>query len=145
MAITKHETKVQWSASDTGTCTANSTVTSDAFTPDDTCIAMAVILEADGPASPASDDYINFYLLPGGGSVGSGSVDVWSTAETEHSDFLRKLDTSIAVDTTNDIVRAFAELPIALKNFKIQARGDHADTTTNSITVAATVIEIRAA
>jgi len=56
MAITRTETQVTWSASNSVSVTAGSNQTSDEFNLDATCVAAQVSLKADNSTTPAADD-----------------------------------------------------------------------------------------
>jgi len=142
MAITQTLTRVTWTNTPTSDddVGANSAVSSDVITLAASCVAAQIQLKADNSsATPAADDYINFYVLQSSGDVDvePDSADDYDTVN--HAIFLARLDTSV-----EDPALVTVPFPLPQKNFKIYAQGDHADTTTNTITVSAQVIEQRA-
>jgi hypothetical protein len=141
MAITHTETQLAFSATTPGTVTANSTLTSDIITLDDTCVAAQVQLKAT-LASPAADDYIDVYLQQTLGDP--DGADVADEYDTDgHAVFLCRLDSSSGGE--NGTAIATVPLPLPQKSMQFLFRGDHSGTTTNSISVSGRVIEQRAA
>lgn len=140
MAITKSDTQVQWSASNSVSVTAGSTQTSDEVTLDATCFAASLTLKADNSTTAAADDIIYFRLLINGADPDGASTDEFDSAG--HAPAIAVLDTSV-----EDPAQVTVELPPAAvhaKGFKVYADGAEAGTT-NAITVSATVYEHRAA
>lgn len=141
MAITRTETQVTWSASNSVSVTAGSSQTSDAITLDATCINAQIHLKADNSTTPASDDIIYFWLLQTGGDPDGTGADEYDAATSHSALLLAVLDTS---QTSNDPAFKTVPLPIPQKSAKLWAEGATAGTT-NSITVSATITEQRAA
>jgi hypothetical protein len=137
MAITRTETQVQWSSSNSVSVTAGGTQTSDEFNLDATCIAAQISIKADNSTTPAADDQIDFYLLQTSGDPDGTGTDEFDT--TGHPVFLGRLDTN-----TEDPALRTVALPIPQKGAKLYATGANSGST-NSITVSATITEQRAA
>ena len=138
MAITRAETQVKWSTSDSVSVTAGSNQTSDEITLDATCIAAAIHLKADNSTTPASDDIIYFWLLQTGGDPDGSSTDEYDDT-AERPLFLASIDTS-----NSDPGLTTVPLPLPQAHCKLYAEGA-SEGTTNSITVSATITEQRAA
>lgn len=138
MAITRTETQVTWSASNSVSVTAGSSQTSDEVNLDATCIAAQISCKADNSTTPASDDIIYFWLLQTSGDPDGAGADEFDTTD-EPPVRLCVLDTSIADPQVKTV-----SLPIPQKGFKVYAEGVSAGTT-NAITVSATITEQRAA
>lgn len=139
MAITRVETQVTWAGpADTDSVDANSSEESLEFNLHATAVSARITLKAKNSTTPAADDHIDFYLIETSGDPDGASGDEFST--TEHARWLATLDTF-----TEDPAIKTVHLPIPQKGAKIIARGDHPDTTTNAITVSATITEQRAA
>lgn len=137
MAITRTETQITWSSSNSVSVTAGGTQTSDAVTLDDTCVSASVTLKADNSTTPASDDIINVWWL-----MSAGDPDGASTVEYDtpgHALLLATLDTSVE----DPAIRTVA-LPHNPKRGLLYVEGATAGTT-NAITVSATIEEQRAA
>ena len=139
MAITRTETQVTWSASNSVSVTAGSFQTSDEINLDATCVAAQIHLKADNSTTAASDDQIDFYLLQTGGDPDGASSDEFDTTGTSHALLLRRLDTNV-----DDPAMATVRLPVPQKGLKLYATGADSGTT-NTITVSATITEQRAA
>ena len=138
MAVTQTLTQVTWpTAANSISVSANSTQTSEVMTLGSNCVAAQIQLKADNSTTPAADDYINFYVLQSSGDPDAAeTTDEYDTAG--HAIFLARVDTNV-----EDPALVTVPFPLPQKNFKIYAEGDHADTTTNAITVSAQVIEQR--
>ena len=139
MAITRAETQVEWSASDSVSVTAGSSQTSDEVNLDATCISAQISLKADNSTTPAADDQIYFWLLQTSGDPDGAGGDEFDTVDPQHAHFLGILDTN-----AEDPAIMTAHLPLPQKGLKIYAEGITPGTT-NAITVSATVTEQRAA
>ena len=138
MAITRVETQVTWSASDSVSVAMGGNQTSDEITLDPTCIAAQIHLKADNSTTPASDDIIRFWLIQTGGDPDGTGADEYDDT-TEAPLYLGKLDTN-----ANDPALRTVPLPIPQAHCKLHAEGA-TDGTTNAITVSATITEQRAA
>lgn len=139
MAITRHELQITWdTGNNSDSCPANSQVESDVHELDPTCIAAQIHCKADNSTTPATDDRIDWYLVQTGGDPDGTGADEYDT--DEHALFLGSTDTNV-----DEPAQFTVPLPIPQAHFKVQARGNHSDTTTNAITVSATVTEQRAA
>lgn len=136
MALSKSENQVQWSASSSVSVTAGSNQTSDEVTLDATCYAASVSLKADNSTTAATDDQIYWWVLQSSGDPDGAGTDEFDTAG--HATFL-------AITDTNDEDPAIitVDLPAKNKKLKLYAEGATAGTT-NSITVSATITEMRA-
>lgn len=140
MAITRTETQVTWpTASNTGSVTAGSSVTSEEVNLDATCIAAQISIKADNTTTPAADDQIYFWILQTSGDPDGASTDEFDTTGVIHAVLLGIVDTN-----TEDPGIITRQLPLPQKGFKIYAEGVSAGTT-NTITVSATITEQRAA
>lgn len=137
MAITRTETQVKWSTSDSVSVSAGGTQTSDEVNLDATCTSARIHLKADNSTTPAADDQIDFYLLETGGDPDGSGADEFDTVG--HATFLKRLDTNV-----EDPAEATVQLPIPQKGFKLYATGADSGNT-NAITVSATITEQRAA
>lgn len=137
MAITKAETQVTWSASNSVSVTAGSNQTSDVVTLDNTCFRASISMKADNSATPASDDQIYMWVLQTSGDPDGASTDEYDTA-IAGAKLLAVLDTN-----NTDPIQTTVDLPSCNKSLKIYAEGATAGTT-NSITVSATITEQRA-
>ncbi len=137
MAITRAETQVTWSASNSASVSAGGNQTSDEVTLDATCINAQISLKADNSTSPASDDIIYFWLEQSSADPDGASTDEFDTAGGRL--LLAVLDTNDA-----DPVVTTVPLPLPQEHLKVYAEGATAGST-NAITVSATITEQRAA
>lgn len=137
MAITRTETQITWSASNSVSVTAGSSQTSDEFNLDATCTNAQIHLKADNSTTPAADDQIYFWLLQTGGDPDGTGADEFDT--TGHALLLGIVDTNV-----EDPALKTTPLVIPQKGAKLYAEGITAGTT-NSITVSGTITEQRAA
>lgn len=137
MAITRTETQVTWSASNSTSVSSGGNATSDEVNLDATCVAAQIHVKADNSTTPAADDQLYLWLLQSGGDPDGGASDEFDTVG--HALFLGILD-------TNDEDPAILSVPLPLpqKGLKLYAEGATAGTT-NSITVSATITEQRSA
>lgn len=134
MAITRTETQVTWSSSNSGSLSASSNLTSDAMSLDATCFAAQIHLYTDNTGTIGSGDTVDFYLLQTGGDpIGTGS-DVYDNTNVAHALFLGRLDTNAA-----DPAQITVLMPLPQKGFKVYCVNNSAD----AITVGATVTELR--
>ena len=136
MAITRAETQITWSASNSVSVTAGSNQTSDAVTLDDTCVGASITLKADNSTTPASDDIIYFWWLMSSGDPDGAGADEFDTVG--HALFLARIDTSS--EDPGIMTVSVPHIPVA---GKLYAEGATAGST-NSITVSATIEEQRA-
>ena len=138
MAVTQTLTQVTWpTAATTGSVTTNSNLTSEVITLDASCIAAQIQLKAE-TGTATSVDYINFYVLQSSGDPDAAeTTDEYDTVG--HAIFLARVDTFVT-----DPALVTVPFPLPQKNFKIYAEGDHADQTSQAITVACQIIEQRA-
>ena len=136
MAITKAETQVTWSASNSVSVTSGSNQTSDVVTLDATCFRATIHLKADNSTTPASDDQIYVWAMQSGGDPDGASTDEYDSVDG--ATLLAVLDTF-----AGDPYLTSVELPSCNDTLKIYAEGATAGTT-NSITVSATITEQRA-
>ena len=137
MAITRTETQVTWSASNSVSVSAGGNQTSDEINLDATCVAAQISLKADNSTTPAADDQIDFYLLQTSGDPDGASTDEFDTVG--HATFLARLDTN-----DEDPAGKTVALPIPQKGAKLYATGADSGST-NAVTVSATITEHRAA
>ena len=136
MAITRHETKVLWAASNSATVAPAGSQTSDIVTLDQTCFQARILLKADNSAgTPNAADIINFYVLETSGDPDGAGADEYATIN--HGILLWALDTS-----DDDPARAQTDLPVPQKGLTIYAEGI-TNTTVNNIEVSATITELR--
>lgn len=136
MALSKTETQVTWSASNSVSVTAGSNQTSDTVTLDATCYEASITLKADNSTTAASDDQIYWWALQTSGDPDGTGSDEYDT--TGHAHFLGITDTNVEDPAIKTVA-----LPSTNKSLKIYAEGATAGTT-NSITVSATITEKRA-
>lgn len=137
MALSKTETQVTWpTAANTASVTAGSSATSEEVTLDATCYAASVSLKADNSTTAAVDDQIYWWVLQTSGDPDGASTDEFDT--TGHATPLAVTDTNV-----EDPAIITVDLPCKNKKLKIYAEGATAGTT-NSITVSATITEMRA-
>lgn len=141
MAITRTETDVTWSATASITVSSNTQADSDSMTVDATCVALGLIIHADNQGTPASGDYVDFYLKPGVGSVDGSAGDDWAT--DEHALYLGRIDTFASNTPGEDPARLYVELPIGMKNFKLSHLANQA--ATRNVLLRARMHEVRAA
>ena len=137
MAITRTETQVTWSASNSVSVTAGSSQTSDAVTLDATCVAAQISCKVDNSTTPASDDILIFWIVQTSGDPDGTGADEYDTVG--HAMLLCTLDTS-----AEDPAIKTVQLPVPQKSFKVYVEGATYGST-NSITASATVTEQRAA
>ena len=135
MAITRAETQVTWSASDSVSVTAGSSQTSDEVNLDAACFAAQISFKADNSTTPAADDQIHFWIIQTSGDPDGAGADEFDTVG--HANPLAVLDTN-----DEDPAGVTVALPIPQKGFKIYAEGITAGTT-NAVTVSATITEQR--
>ena len=129
MAITKAETQIQWSASNSTSVSGSSTATSDSFTIGATVVDGAIQLKADHGTTPGADDYVDFYLLETLGDPDGASTDEYATAE--QGTFLARLDTN-----SDDPAIKVVPLPtVSIKGAKLYASNNAGE----SVTVSATL------
>lgn len=135
MTISRTETQVTWpTASNTGSLTASSTLTSETVTLDATCFQAQIHLYTDNTGTIGSGDTVDFYILQTGGDpIGTGS-DVYDNTNVAHARWLARLDTNAA-----DPAQVTVPLPLPQKSFKIYAVNNSAD----AITIGATITEQR--
>lgn len=141
MAITRVETDLQWSSSASITVSSNTQADSDALSLDATCIAAGLEIHCDNQGTPASGDYVDFYLKPSVGSVDGSAGDDFAT--DEHAVYLGRINTYGTDNPGEDPARAFFELPIAMKSFKLSHKANQA--ATRNILVRARLHEVRSA
>lgn len=138
MAITVTETQVTWpTASNTGSVITASSVTSEEFNLDATCINASISFKAANAGTPVAADVIYFWLIQTSGDPDGASTDEFDT--TGHGSLLAILDTN-----TDDPALKTVLLPLPQKGGKIYAEGSTAGTT-QTITVSCTITEQRAA
>lgn len=150
MAITRTETQVTWdsgSSSDTVAAGANST--SDASALDAACIAAAITLKAEYTSgSPASDDIMYFWWLSSAGDPDGASTIEYDTqpqaaGEQGGATLLAILDlTDGETSGSGKKMVKTVPLPVVPYRGKLFAEGLTAGTT-NTITVSATIEEMR--
>lgn len=137
MAITRTETQVQWSSSNSVSVTAGSNQTSDEVNLDATCTRARITCKADNSTTPAADDILHFWALETSGDPDGTGTDEFGTSG--HATHLCALDTN-----TEDPAIKTVDLPIPQKGLKIYVEGA-TEGTTNSITASATITEQRSA
>lgn len=136
MAITKAETQVTWSASNSVSVTPGGNQTSDVVTLNATCFRATIHLKADNSTTPAADDQIYVWVMQSGGDPDGAGSDEYDGVKG--AKLLAVLDTYV-----EDPYPTSVDLPSCNKSLKIYAEGATAGTT-NSITVSATITEQRA-
>lgn len=141
MAITRVETNVAWSTAASITVSANTQADSDAMTVDATTIAAGLVIHAKNQGTPASGDYIDIWLKPTVGDVDGTAGDDYTT--DEHAVFLVRLNTYGTDNPGEDPARAYVEIPIAMKGFKLSHKANQA--ATRSIVLRARLHEVRSA
>jgi hypothetical protein len=133
MAITRSETQVQWSASDSVSVGSGSNTTSDEISIDQTCFQAKVHFKADNDGTPASGDTVDFYLLESLGDPDGSGTDEFATAE--QGQHLAVLDTN-----ANDPAETAVWIPAPFYKAKIYAVNNSGG---RAITVSATIMEHR--
>lgn len=137
MAITRSELQVTWpTAVNSKSVTAGSNQTSEEFTLAANTVVAQITCKADNSTTPAADDQIYWWLLQTSGDPDGTGTDEFDTVE--HGLFLGVTDTY-----DEDPAILTVPLPIGQKKCKVYAEGATAGTT-NSITVSATITEIKA-
>lgn len=142
MALTRNDSQIQWSASDSITLSSATEQQSDTFTFDATDIAAVLQISVDNAGTPASGDVCNFRILWSAGDVLGGGGDDFDTSE--HAEQFQ-VDTVAANTPGEDPVRKTVSLNhmIGAKSFKLAAAGPQAGT--RNLTVRARVATQRAA
>ena len=92
MAISKSETQITWSTSNSTSVSSGSTATSDDASIGGTVIDGSIKLKADNDGTPASGDTIEFYMLDKSTDPDGGSTAELDT--TEQGTLLAVLDTN---------------------------------------------------
>lgn len=135
MAITRTETQVTWpTASNTGSLTASSNLTSETVTLDQTCFQAQIHLYANNTGTIGAGDTVDFYIIQTGGDPIGTSSDVLDNTNVAHSRWLARIDTNAA-----NPAQVTVPLPLPQKNFKIYAVNNSAD----AVTIGATITEQR--
>lgn len=137
MTITRAESQVTWpTAANSKSVAAGVTETSEITTLDATCVSGAITCKADNAGTPAVGDLIDFYLAGSCGDPDGTGTDEYPT-DIENMVFLCQIDTN-DTDADSKTVR----LPVVPQNLKVVAVSG---ASSNSITVSATIEELRAA
>lgn len=139
MAITRTETQVTWSAANNVVVAGNGTQTSDTVTLDATCVNAQIHLKAANGGTPVAADVIYFWLLQTGGDPDGTGSDEFDTTDSSTALFLGAIN-------TNAVATGITTVPLPLPQKSLQIYADGAtSTTTQNITVSATITEQRAA
>lgn len=141
MAITKFESDITFASASSITVNSNTQADSDAFTPDATCVALGIIVDANNAGTPASGDWVDLYWKCSLGNVDGSAGDDWET--DEHAMYLGRLNTFGSDTPGEDPARKFFELPVAIKSGKLSYKCNQA--ATRNIVLRARVLEQRAA
>lgn len=127
MALTKNETQVQWSGSDSVTLNSSSEFVSDAVSFDATDVAAVLQISADNQGTPTSGDVVTVRILYTTGDVLGDTGDDFDTSE--HSEQFQ-LDTVTANTPGEDPVRKTISLNdmMGAKGFKLSVSCPNAGT-----------------
>ena len=127
MALTKNETQVQWSGSDSVTLNSSSEFVSDAVAFDDTDVAAVLQVSVDNQGTAASGDVVTVRILYTSGDVLGDSGADYDTSE--HSEQFQ-LDTVAANTPGEDPARKTISLNdmIAAGGFKLSVSCPNAAT-----------------
>lgn len=133
MPLTKQDTQVKWSASDSVSVTAGGSQTSDEVAIADNAISAMLHLKADNSGTPASGDRILVKILANcqDPDADPDSADEFATQEVVGT--IKVLDTNL-VDPALDSI----PIPTTLKSFKVYMESEAAS---NAITVSAQLRE----
>ena len=135
MAVSKSNTQVTWSTSNSVSVSASSNSTSDAHAFDSTSVSAMVTMKADNGGTPASGDTVDFYLLYTTGDPDGGTAtDEYDTVG--HAMHVATLDTN-----SEDPARKTVEIPVSAKGFKVYAVNNSSG---RAVTVSAEVYETKA-
>lgn len=144
MGMSRNQAYVVWSSANTKTLNSNGQVaTSDAFAFNDADVSAQLTLYASTASTPATGDYVDFYVLwTTGDGTGGGGADNFDSQE--HAQFLYRLN-NYASDTPGEQpAQRTVQIPVAAKGFKIQAIAS-ANAGTRNQTIAVRVSTQRAA
>jgi len=133
MAMSRTETQIEWSSSDSTSVSSGSAATSDAFTLETDCIALAIQCKADNAGTPASGDTLDVYILWTCGDPDGASTDEYDS--TDHGMFVCQLDT----DQDDPAIRT-VDLPVSAKGGKVYVESNAAS---NSITASAALYQLK--
>jgi len=137
MAITRAESQITWpTAASSKSVASGATEVSEITTLDATCVKAAITCKADNAGTPAAGDIITFYLASTAGDPDGAGADEYPT-NVANMKPLCKIDTN---DTDGD--SKTVSMPSVPQKCKIVAVSG---ASSNSITVSATIEEMRAA
>ena len=142
MALTRHETQIQFSASNSVNLNDNNFHWSDAFSFDATDVNALLQFSADNSnVAPADGDTVEVKIAFTTGDLLGDTGDDFDTEE--HASYLKTLDTYATNTPGEDPARGSVSIPVGAKGFKIGAKA--AQGATRAITFRARVATQRAA
>lgn len=134
MAVSKDETQITWSASNSTSVSNGSNATSDAATLDTASIQASLTVKADNGGTPAAGDTVDVYVLYSTGDPDGASTDEYDTP-APHNRVLT-LDTN-----TNNPDQCTIPISPCAKALKVYVENN---ASSNSITVSAALYETSA-
>ena len=136
MGISRTETQIKWSGSNSSSVAAAGSDTSDSQSISENAIAAAVFVKADNNGTPADGDEVEIKILYTGGDP---DADPDSADEYEDS---AGGNVAAVIDTYNDADPGLRKINIntAAKGFKVYAENTQSSGG-NSITVSAQYVE----
>ena len=138
MALTRGEVQVTWpTAANSISVTAGATQQSEAVALDTTTVQAAITLKADNAGTPASGDVIDFYWASSAGDPDGASTSEYP-ADIANMGYLGRIDTY----SDTDADKLTVTLPPVPQNGYVYAVSG---ASSNSITVSATIEELKAA
>lgn len=140
MAITRTQSQITWSASQTLNVVSATEVSSDVVTLDDTTIALSIQVSANTANTPASGDTVVWRIQWTNGDVLANTGDDFDTSE--HAQYLTTLDTYSTNTPGENPARRTIDVPIVAKKFKLAATCTQANL--RSVSIAARIDEQRA-
>lgn len=140
MAVTHQEVQVTWpTAQNSTSISTSSNATSEVVSINTAAIEAMICLKADNDGgTPASGDYVDFYILYTSGDPDGTGTDEYDTPE--HAIHLGRVRTYPTGDPGEDPAIIHVPISVAAKSFKLYAKNL---STTNAQTVSACMTEVR--
>lgn len=133
MAVTTREVQITWSASNSGTCSAGSSLTSDAASLNADAVCRTIQFKVDNNGTPASGDTATCYILGTNGDPDGTGSDEFGTVGAAR--WIATLDTNGDADPA---ISTPVEIPVAMKDLKAHVINNQG---TRDYTVSATIYE----
>ena len=132
MSFTRHEIPITFSGARTKVVGEGASAASDAYTPDESCVAISVTCKADNETTPEAGDIVTVTILASAGDPDGSSTHEYPTTGA----------TGTSLDTEGDADPAIGsfELSIGYQSYKFHFANGGSN---NDCTVSAVVTEIR--